>query len=119
MLHNKKAEKKEDIVDLIDYSGMNRTSAIDTRPRSRLDLKTDYLGGFDSSGIEVISEDRGYSDSKKQRLEPEDPEPRSEEGLEAEGASIIQSSTYFPASKTTLTKRSQTVEERERARKNL
>jgi hypothetical protein len=113
MTTRKQREKREDIIDLVDFSGMNRTNAIrDTSPRSRLDLKTDYLGGFDSSGIEVIPEDRGYSDSKQQKSEPADPEPQEDERLEAEGAQIINSSTYFPASKTTLTKRSQTPEER-------
>jgi hypothetical protein len=121
MTTRKQREKREDIIDLDDFSGMNRTNAIrDTSPRSRLDLKTDYLGEFDSSGIEVIPEDRDYSYSKQQRPEPEDPEPMEDERLEAEGAQIINSSTYFPASKTTLTKRSQTVaeraEERERTR---
>lgn len=77
--------KKEVIIELTDFSGMNRNTAVrDPKPRSRLDLKTDYLGGFDSSGIEVIPEDRGYSYSKQQRPQPVDPESGYDERLEAD-----------------------------------
>ena len=43
---------------------------------------------------------------------PEDPEPWFEEQLDDNGATITQSITHFPASNTTLTKRSMTSEER-------
>jgi hypothetical protein len=45
------------------------------------------------------------------RRMPEDSEPDYEERLEAEGATVIESITDFPASNTTLTKRSQTPAE--------
>ena len=42
--------------------------------------------------------------------------PRSRGQLEAEGPTIIESTTYFPASGTTIIKRCQTVEERTEGR---
>jgi hypothetical protein len=69
------------------------------------------LSAFADSPIEIIPEDKGYLESKLMRRMPEDPEPDYEERLEAEGATVIESITHFPASNTTLTKRSQTPAE--------
>ena len=102
-------ERKEGIIDLTDFGNRNKTS-VTRETRFRLDPKSDYIGVIDSSAIHVIPEDKGLAYSKP--LELQDPEDSFEEQLETEGASIIESTTYFPASGTTVTKRSQTVEER-------
>ena len=57
--------------------------------------------------IEYIHEDTGQGYDKPP--EPQDPEPDYEERLEAEDATII--ATRFPASGTTITKRSLTPKE--------
>lgn len=81
--------------------------------KSILDPKSEHVGAFDSTGIIVIPEDKGYLESKLQRqVLPEDPDGNYEDQLEASGATIIDSVTQFPASNTRLYKRSQTVEER-------
>jgi hypothetical protein len=79
--------------------------------RSKLDSKSDHLGAFADSPIGIVPENKGYLESKIQRLQPQDPEPEFEERLEMEGATIIDSTTFFPASNTRLTKRSQTPAE--------
>jgi hypothetical protein len=55
----------------------------------------------------VAHEAKGSSYSESYQP-PTDIEPGYEEYLEATGATIINSTTYFPASKTTISKRSQT-----------
>jgi hypothetical protein len=103
--------RKEEVIDLTDTSGNNHTPVIrelEQDPvtgcvtvRAAIDPpKNKYLEG------QVIPEDRGLAYSKPQ--EPEDPEGNCEEQLEAEGATT----TFFPASNTRITKRSQAPEER-------
>jgi hypothetical protein len=58
----------------------------------------------------VVEEDRGLG--YHEPVTPADPEGDYEERLEAEGATIIDSTIFFPASNTRITKRSQTPEER-------
>ena len=109
--------RKEEVIDLTDTSGNNHTPVIrelEQDPvtgcvtvRAAIDPpKNKYLDGFEGSVIQVIPEDRGLAYSKPQ--EPEDPEGNCEEQLEAEGATT----TFFPASNTRITKRSQAPEER-------
>lgn len=108
-------EPKEEIIDLTDSGNRNKTSVIRAdNTRSILDPKSEHVGAFEASGILVIPEDKGLAYSKP--YEPQDPDGDFEERLEAEGAFIIDSTTYFPASKTRITKRSQTVEERAQER---
>jgi hypothetical protein len=97
---------KHNIIDLTDSAMNNHTRVV----RSRLDAKSEHIGAFDSIGLAVIPEDKGLAYSKP--VEPQDPEDGYEERLEAEGATIIDSTTFFPASNTRITKRSQTPEER-------
>lgn len=107
-------EPKEEIIDLTDMGNHNKTSVIRAdNTRSILDPKSEHVGTFDSTGIIVIPEDKGYIESKleRQATTPEDPDGNYEEQLEAEGAFIIDSTTYFPASGTTVTRKSQTPAE--------
>lgn len=62
------------------------------------------------SPVQFAEEDRGLG--YHEPVTPADPEGDYEERLEAEGATIIDSTTFFPASNTRITKRSQTPEER-------
>jgi hypothetical protein len=100
-------DKQHGVIDLTDMGSHNQMKVV----RSRLDSKSDHLGAFADSPIDIISEDKGYLESKIQRQMPEDPEPEFEERLEMEGATILDSTTYFPASNTRLTKRSLTPTE--------
>jgi hypothetical protein len=59
----------------------------------------------------IASEDKGESYPHPQPYVPEDIEPGYEEQLEAHGATIIDSTTYFPASRQSLSKRSMTPQE--------
>jgi hypothetical protein len=65
--------------------------------------------------INIIDEDRekGQGTSMPELV---DPDGQYEEELEAEGATVLNSTTYFPASKTTISKRSMTPEERAQER---
>jgi hypothetical protein len=100
-------EQGNEIVDLTDTCSHNQMKIV----RSRLDSKSEHIGAFRDSPIEIIPEDKGYLESKLQRTQPQDPEDSFEERLEAEGATIIDSTTFFPASNTRITKRSQTPAE--------
>jgi hypothetical protein len=100
--------QKDEVIDLTDGAGTNQMKVV----RSKLDSKSEHLGAFADSPIHIIPEDKGYLESKLLRKMPEDPEPDFERQLEAEGAQVIESITHFPASNTTLIKRSQTPAER-------
>lgn len=100
-------EQGNQIIDLTDTGSHNQMKVV----RSKLDSKSDHLGAFAESPIEIISEDKGFIKIKFPQ-QPEDPEPDFEERLEAEGATIIDSTIFFPASNTRITKRSQTPVER-------
>jgi hypothetical protein len=103
---------KHQVIDLTDTGIHNQMKTI----RSRLDSKSEHIGAFNDSPIDIIPEDKGYIESKMQRQMPQDPEPEFEESLEAEGATVLESITYFPASNTRLTKKSQTPAEIARER---
>ena len=62
---------------------------------------------FADTPIHLIEEDKGQG--FKEPIMPPDPDNGFEEKLEAEGAFVINSTTYFPASKQTVTKKSQRV----------
>ena len=100
--------KPGEIIDLTDTGSYNNQMKV---VRSRLDSKSEHIGAFADSPIDIIPEDKGHLESKIQRHMPEDPEPEFEEKLEMEGATILDSTTFFPASNTRITKRSQTPEE--------
>jgi hypothetical protein len=83
-------------IDLSDIGNRNKTSVIradDTR--SILDPKSEHVGAFDSTGVIVIPEDKGYIESRLERQVPEDPDGNYEEQLEAEGAILLESTTFF------------------------
>jgi len=94
--------KKERIINLTD-SGRNNTTPVIRELRSLSDPPTQ------ADTINFINEDRdigitvGYS--------PPDPDGQFEEQLEAEGVTILNSTTYFPASKQTVTWKSKTPAE--------
>jgi hypothetical protein len=65
---------------------------------------------FDNdSPVQIVTEDKGTVYHEPDT--PPDPDGDFEERLEAEGAFIINSTTYFPGSKTTITKKSYTPAE--------
>jgi hypothetical protein len=105
------SNKKERIIDLTDIGRRNSMPVVrdndDEIPvlRSINDSPTDAI-----DPVNFIAEDRDQGYSQPKPLV--DPDGQYEEQLEAEGATIINSTTYFPDSKRTITKRSQTPEER-------
>lgn len=106
------SNKKERIIDLTDYGRHNTMPVVretdDEIPvlRSINDSSTD-----DIDPINFIAEDSSQGYPQSQPINLVDPDGQYEEQLEAEGATIIDSTTYFPASKTTISKRSMTPEE--------
>jgi hypothetical protein len=99
-------EQRNEIIDLTADTGSHNQMKL---VRSRLDSKSEHLGAFADTPIQIVQEDKGYLESKLQRRMPEDSEPDYEQRLEAEGARVIESITFFPASLTWITKRSQTL----------
>jgi hypothetical protein len=115
-----KAIKIEKVIDLT-YIGHNNTMPVirelEQDPvtslvtmRSIIDPDKNSAFGVNDSPIQFADEDRGRG--YQEPVTPPDPEGDYEERLEAEGATIIDSTTFFPASNTRITKRSQTPEER-------
>lgn len=98
--------KKERIIDLTDIGRHNTMPVVRRELRSMNDPPTQ------ADTINVINEEN-YEKGLGQPREyiPPDPEPGEDERLENEGATIIHSTTYFPASGKTISKRSQTPEE--------
>ena len=107
------SNKKERIIDLTDIGRHNSMPVLreddDEIPvlRSINDSPAEAI-----DPVNFITEDssQGYPQSQPPNLI--DPDGQFEELLEAEAATIIDSTTYYPASKTSISKRSQTVEER-------
>jgi hypothetical protein len=111
-------EPKEEIIDLTDIghnSSMPVIRELDQDPvtglvtmRSATDPPKQG-GAFNDTPIHFVEEDKGQG--YPEPYTPPDPEPEADERLEMEGAFIINSTTYYPASKTTITKKSQTPAE--------
>jgi hypothetical protein len=111
-------EPKEEIIDLTDTGNHNTMPVIrelEQDPvtglvtmRSITDPKRN--SAFDNdSPVQIVTEDKGTVYHEPDT--PPDPDGDFEERLEAEGAFIINSTTYFPGSKTTITKKSYTPAE--------
>ncbi|MGC2309273.1 MAG: hypothetical protein WA461_12790 [Nitrososphaeraceae archaeon] len=92
--------RKEEIVDLTDIGNHNHTTVVRDRDRE----------GFKHI-IDIIPEDKMLSTSKFPSTEVTDSEVGWEERLKAEGATIIDSTTYYPASNQRITKKSLTSAE--------
>jgi hypothetical protein len=111
--------RKEEVIDLTDIGHDNKMPVIrelDQDPvtgmvtmRSVTDPDKNSAFGANDSPVQFVEEDRGSA--YHEPITPTDPDGNYEEQLEAEGAFIIDSTTYFPASKTTVTKKSQTPAE--------
>jgi hypothetical protein len=114
-----KAIKREEVIDLTD-TGQNNTMPVirelDQDPVTglvtmRSIIDPDKNSAFNNdSPVQFVVEDR-HGSAYPQPYTPEDPDGGYEEKLEAEGAFIIDSTTYYPASKTSITKKSQTPAE--------
>ena len=124
--------KKEEIIDLTDSSHNNTMPFIKELSNEEANLIDDNDNNNDTDDENlpsVIPEDTVkkryelvFQTANEDRIKgidhhlsshfPEDPEPWFEEQLDDNGATITQSITHFPASNTTLTKRSMTSEER-------
>lgn len=110
--------RKEEVIDLTDTSGNNSMPVIrelEQDPvtglvsmRSATDPPKQG-GAFDDTPIHFVEEDKGQGYSEP--YTPADPEPETDERLEMEGGFIINSTTYFPASNTRVTKKSKTPAE--------
>jgi hypothetical protein len=114
-----KRREEEVIIDLTDSGNHNTMPVIRELEQDpvtglvtmRSIIDPDKNSTFNNdSPIQFAEEDRGTA--YPQRADPPDPEGDYEERLEAEGATILESTTFFPASNTRITKRSQTPEER-------
>ena len=99
--------KKERIIDLTDR-GRNNTTPVVRELRS---LSDQSPAARASNAINFVNEERDIGTTNKQGPNLQDPDGNYEEQLEAEGAFIVQSTTYYPASGTTVTRRSQTPAE--------
>lgn len=91
--------KRERVIDLTDI-GRNNTMPVVRELRSLSDQPVS------DNVINFVNEDRDIGHSVSPDLQ--DPDGSYEEQLEAEGATIHESTTYYPASGTTITKRSMT-----------
>jgi hypothetical protein len=114
-------KKEEEIIDLLDYGNHNTMPVIrelEQDPvtglvtmRSVTDSAHGKDSAFNDSPVHFVAEeDRGQGYKKEPDPIP-DPDGNYEEQLENEGAFIINSTTYYPASGTTVTKKSQTPAE--------
>lgn len=96
--------KKERIIDLTDSNRNNTTPVI-----RELRSMSDPILGQANDSINFVNEDRDIGHSMGPNLQ--DPDGNYEEELEAKGVTVLNSTTYYPASRTTITKRSMTPEE--------
>ena len=117
--------KKRNVIDLTDTARRNHTPVVrnlDINPVTGARIYANTTSAEDRSLFRdpeknsqagptfiMAGEDKGQASPEP--YIPEDPEPQYEEGLEATRATIIKSETYYPASKTTITKRSMTPQE--------
>jgi hypothetical protein len=108
---------EEEIIDLTDIGHNNSMPVIrelDQDPVTGLVTMRSLTdppknNAFNDTPIHFVEDKgQGYNES----YTPPNPEPEADERLEMEGAFIINSTTYFPASNTRVTKKSQTPAER-------
>jgi hypothetical protein len=105
--------KKDKIIDLTDTGRRNKTSVVRDTQDDFMPAKVRSLNDAPtppSRIITVVDEDKDLG-RIPQGPNLVDPDSQFEEQLEAGGATIISSETYFPASRTTITKRSMKPEE--------
>lgn len=95
--------KRERIIDLTDM-GRHNTTPVIRELRSLSDSSP-------ADTINIINENYEKDLEHSDTPNLQDPDGQYEEELEAKGATILDSTTYYPASRTTITKRSMTPEE--------
>ena len=98
---------KKESVSVINLTDLGRNNSM---PATKLKAVVDT--GSTSNDVPPIFmtvEDKGQSHPEPYM--PPEIEPQDEERLENEGATILDSTTYYPASKISVTKRSQTPQE--------
>lgn len=108
--YNNRQPKKDHVIDLTDTSRRNSMPVIrelDINPVTgcetvRVRAATDS-GTSNDFSMFITVEDKGEN-PYPEPYPPQDPEPEYEERLEAEGATIHDSTTYFPASNRTLSR---------------
>jgi hypothetical protein len=98
--------KKERIIDLTDSNRNNSTPVI-----RELRSMSDPIQGRANDSINFVNAENNEKDLEHETLNLIDPDGQYEEQLEASGATILNSTTYYPDSRTTITKRSLTPEE--------
>jgi hypothetical protein len=110
--------KEEVIIDLTDTSGNNSMSVVrelDQDPVTGMVTMRSITdppkkgGAFDDTPIHFTEEDKGRGYKEPPALPDHDGDYEGQ--LEKEGAFIVESTTYYPASGTTVTRRSQTPAE--------
>lgn len=119
--------KKENIIDLTDTSRNNKMPVVRTLEVNPITGERTYTTAEDRSlfrdpesnqdsdnnnpiFIMTTGEDKGQA--HEQPYTPPEIEPQEEERLESMGATIHDSTTYYPASNMSVSKRSQTPQER-------
>lgn len=113
--------KRDNVIDLTDSSRQNSTPVVrelDVNPitgcRTYKVLSADAAAAAANDNedvpIFITGEDKGQSHPEP--YQPPEIEPQDEERLEAGGATILDSTTYYPASNMSVSKRSQTPQER-------
>lgn len=109
--------KKEKIIDLTDTGRRNKTSVVRDTNTTATEFSTinrirslSDAPSPPSNIIHLVDEDKDLGLIQQQGPNLVDPDGRYEEELEASGATVLNSTTYFPASRTTITKRSRTPE---------
>jgi hypothetical protein len=83
---------------------------LNVKPRPIKGAISNLRDSSQESIIETVPQDRGITIAEDE-YEKYNPEPMEVERLKMEGAQIINSTTYYPASNTTITKRSLTPQE--------
>ena len=100
--------KRENVINLID-TGRNNITPV-TKVKAAIDSGNNSTN-YDVLPIFITGEDKGQSVHPEPYTPPEI-EPQEEERLENLGATVLDSTTYYPASKISISKRSQTPQER-------
>lgn len=118
MTNNRKVTnaRKEEIIDLTDIGHNNKMPVIRELEQDPVtgvvtmrSINDSPVSTLDNEPIQFIQEDKGQG--YREPYTPPEIDGDYESKLEAEGAFIIESKTHYPASNTTVTKRSQTPAE--------
>jgi hypothetical protein len=106
--------KKERVIDLTDIGRRNHMPVLREGESTEEDpIMIRSLNDQPSEAIDAVNfidDNINIGHTKTQGYTPPDPEPYEDERLENEGATIHYSTTYYPASNQTITKRSMTPE---------